>query len=905
MHGDAGERPPRGRTHRRGGRRRAPRPFAAAFSVAALVLVLLSGVIDLAAGSARDAGTGERQIDIAAPSATPSSPLVPASGMLEYSMDWVAWTPPPASLSGAGFAANASAGSGVLFGGSGTSGLSNATYLYSEATNGWSRANPTESPSARSNFGFADDPATDTAVLFGGAVNGTTLAVSNATWLFDLGDQQWTNISEPTGPAARQDPAFAVGDGVALLYGGWAQNLSGIGELTYADTWLLNLTTDHWSQIRVAGPTPGPIHGASLAWQPTLGEFLLYGGCYPCSTRVWAFAPANETWQVVASGGAVPPPRMDAMWIWDPASGVDVLFGGTNGTMIYGTTYYYQPTVASWTLASVSTAPPARYGAAADFLDLPDNATVLMVGGTTSAGPIGDAWRLSLPANLTVKVANAASGLGIANATVQAGSFSGLVTNETGFTSAEGIPATETNVTATQAGFLPRTEAVWLPPGGSVEILLTLTPLAPATVDVFVDNLSALPVAGAAVSLTYGTRPLPDSPMFTDATGEALYTDVPSANYTLRVDFAGYHASTTEIDAAAGKTLTVNVTLSPLFVLVVETRARLPNGTLVPLLGVAIFVNNALVGSSGAGGAFTTTLSGAGSLPVKGSLYGFVNATEAVNVTFTGTGFANLTLPADPYPTITIEVLGQRGTGPGFQVAGANVSIANVSSDPIGPYDRTFKTNLEGTVTFSPPTGNYSVRLSAPGYFSNDSVPDIIAPPGADLSRTCFLSLIGFSNIVVLVLSTGTGNPPIPGATVDLRFIGTNLSTGLPFPNATRVSDAGGYSNFSGVPQAKTIWAAFAAGYVPGNGTFSVVYGSPSNRFTLYLVPIPPPKYAGLRLFPVAADSVWVLGLVPVVGLLAALVYLTMLRNPTSRAREVREEAEADRAGRGRSGRPP
>ncbi len=821
-------------------------------------------------------------------------------------MDWVPWTPAaPSALEGASFAANSSSGEGVLFGGTGGSGLSNATYLYSEASNLWTPVAATDAPPARSDFGFAANEAGDSAILFGGRTNASTQAVSNETWVFDFGSQRWTELVTPVAPAARQDPAFAVGGGIALLYGGWAQNVSGIGQITYSDTWALNTTTDTWDQYVTAGPTPGAVHGASLIWVPTLGEFLLFGGCYPCSANVWTFSPTDPVWRELTPLGGVPPPRMNAVWVWDEAEEVAVLFGGTNGTATYDSTYYFQPSITAWTSAATSAVPSARYSAAADFLDLEGNSSVLLTGGAGTNGPLGDVWRLAATANLTVKVGNAATGVGIANATVQVGPSSDLLTNATGFATAFALPSNVTAVTASQAGYSPRSTSVWLPPGSNVEISLSLAPVPPATVVVEVRDPSGAPLSNASVGLSYLTRPVAGSPQRTNASGGVIYTDVPAGNYTLAVQRTGDHPSTTSVDAASGSTVPVNITLSPLYLLLVRTEALLPNGTLAAAAGVGITVAGRGIGSTGPGGTLNATLDLLGPVTVAGSLYGFLTTSVPLNVTFTGVGYANLTLRAEPYPTVTIAILGQRGNGPGFQVRGANVTVTNLSALSTGPYRTTFVTNIEGTVTFSLPTGNYSVSVSAPGFISNTSIPRLIAPPGANLSRTYYLSLIGFSNIVVLVLSDGSGNPPVGSATVDLHFVGTNLSSGLPFPNETRVSKTSGYANFSGVPQAKVLWVVVATGFEPANGSFEVEFGSPSNRFVLYLVPIPPPTYVGLHIFPVASDAIWSLILFPIAGLLGALVYLTVLRNPGSRAREVREEAEADRSKRREGGNPP
>jgi hypothetical protein len=829
----------------------------------------------------------------------------PEVGGLADSMAWVSLlrSPPSATL-GAGFAALANEGTGVLFGGWTGAGLSNATILYNETRNQWNALAPGVAPSPRSDFGFSAIPGTQSAVLFGGEVNAATGTPTNDTWGFSFATDEWTNLSIASAPAPREDPAFAAGGGVALLFGGWNQNVTGTGETTYSDTWMLNLTSNVWTRISGGGPTPGALHGAALLWQPTLHEFLLFGGCYPCSSSVWAFSPTSRVWSELTTSGGGPTPRMNAVWKWDPAQAVDLLFGGTNGTRAFDDTYFFQPSTSTWTLSNSPSAPSPRSNAAADFLNPPGNATLLLTGGTNGVVPLSDTWRLSAVANLTVEVTNVSSGLGIANATVNIGSEVPLLTNSTGFLTLLSLPSTETSVNATQAGYSPGSHTLWLPPGASVAVVVALTPLAPANVTVTVTNPNAAPVVNASVSLTYDSRPLPGSPRLTNAAGAVAFLHVPSANYTVAVARAGYHTTSERVSFPPGLTTALSLTLFPLFVLTVHTFGHEPNGTVVTLAGVTVRVGSLKIGVTAANGSITSALNATGLVSVEGSVYGYANATTSVHATLTGFNETNLTLVAELYPTITIEVLGQRGHSAGFQVRDAFVNVTNTTSLPSGPYRGSFLTDDSGVVTFSPPAGNYSVRVAAVGYLSNNSIPVIPAPPGAVVGRTIYLSLIGFSNISVLVLSTAPGNPPVGGAHLLLNFTGVNLSTGLPFPSQFGTSLPSGWSNLSGIPQSTVLWSGTAPGYYPNNGSFVVVFGSPSNRFTIFLTPLPPPKYSGLRIFPAVPDAVWPLALLPIAALLGALVYLTMLRNPSGREREMRENARATRGGLDRGSAP-
>jgi hypothetical protein len=879
-------------------------------------LVVLILVVPISAWSGARSGTPNpsslsRSPEAFSPSGAPtrtSDAPIAQVGTLSESMAWVPLLPsPPNATAGAGFAAVAGQGIGALFGGRTLSGLTNDTVVYNETQNLWTSLPLGTAPTARSDFGFAPVPATETAVLFGGEVNVTTAATSNETWEFSFLTDHWTNISGGMAPAPREDPAFSAGGGDALLYGGWNQNVSGTGEITYSDTWLLNLTTHVWGRVTGGGPTPGALHGASLLWQPTLGEYLLFGGCYPCSSAVWAFSPTSREWSELATGGPAPSPRMNAVWTWDPTQGIDLLFGGSDGTASFGDTYFFQPSTAAWTAAVTPSAPSPRTSSAADFLDPPGNSTLLLTGGSNGAGPLSDTWRLSAVANLTVEVTNLSSGKGIANATVQIGSGVPLLTNSTGFLTLLSVPSAETTVNVTQAGFAPGNRTLWVPPGASVTVVIPLTPLAPATVVVTVADPEAIPVGNASVSLTYDTRPLPGSPRLTNATGSVTFEDVPSANYTVSVSRTGFHAASERVDFPPGESSDVGLTLYPLFVLTVHTFGREPNGTVTVLAGVTVVVGNVKIGITGANGSITSTLNASGQLLVRGSVYGYGNATGRINATFTGSNETNLTLTAELYPVITIEVLGQRGHGPGFQVRDAFVNVTNSTSLPTGPFQGNFLTDDSGVVTFSPPAGNYSVHVAAVGYIANNSIPVIPAPPGAVVGRTIYLSLIGFSNISVLVLSTASGNPPVGDAHLSLNFTGVNLSTGLPFPSQVGTSLPSGWANLSGIPQSTVLWRGSATGYYPNNGSFIVVFGSPSNRFTIYLTPLPPPKYTGVRIFPSVPNAVWPLALLPVACLVGALVYLTMLRNPSGREREMREHARASRGGldRGNVSEPP
>ena len=833
-----------------------------------------------------------------APESTPADDAAGTAATPSPILNWVAWSPnAPWDTGDGGLAANASGGTAVLFGGLTETGLTNLTFLYNESNNTWTPLDSVSAPSPRMGFGFAAVPGTDTDVLFGGETNVATGAVSNATYSFDVATRTWTNLTGPTAPLPRLDPAFAVGNGIALLYGGWVQNVSGVGEQTFSDTWELNLTTHSWTRILPSGVLPGALHGAGLVWQPSLGAFLLFGGCYPCTAAISAFAPANSTWWSIDPSGAQPAPRMNAVWVYDPGSGVDLLYGGTNGSGTLASTYLYHVATNTWTRPSTPLAPSARWGAQAQYFAVPGNQTVFLTGGINGSSVNRDAWRFSEVSNLTIVVRSSLDGLGVPNATVTVAGSYVAVTNDTGYAYFPGLPAAVTPIVVDQIGFLELRTSVWLPPGGNPFDELVLIALAPGQLEATCTTPSGSPVAGVVVSLVNGTASPPGAIETTNASGVAFFPTVPSANYTLLANESGYHPYEGLVWIRPGVLTNESIPFQPLFVLTVVSLARLPDGSVSVLVGAHVYISNRLAGSTNGTGVLAATLEVAGTIPIRVTEYGFYNASTTFNASSTGTGRVQLVLTPKPYPVFTIEVLGQLGRSVGFPVRNATVSIANVSAVPTGPYNATDVTGAEGTVAFNPPVGNYSVKVSAAGFLPNLTTPLLLGPPSGNLSISIYLSLIGFSTIQVTVLSGAVGNAPIASAHLFLNFSGTNLSDGLPYPSKNGYTASNGIVLFGGVPEGTTHWSANAIGYVPANGTFEVIYGGSDNRYTIYLFSIPPPTYLGLSLFPSGADAIGSLALVPAAGVFAALLYLTLLRNPSSREREVREEAESVRAG--------
>ncbi len=119
----------------------------------------------------------------------------------------------------------------LLFGGDDSS-LDDETWVYDLSNHTWTQMSPKTSPAARYTHAMARI-GDDKILLFGGS-NGTA---NDETWVYDLSDNTWTQMSPTTSPSARSSHAMArIGDDKVLLFGGYASSDLG-------DTWVYDTAT--------------------------------------------------------------------------------------------------------------------------------------------------------------------------------------------------------------------------------------------------------------------------------------------------------------------------------------------------------------------------------------------------------------------------------------------------------------------------------------------------------------------------------------------------------------------------------------------------------------------------------------------------------------------------------------
>jgi hypothetical protein len=294
----------------------------------------------------------------------------------------------------------------VLFGGSSESGpLLGDTWLWSSAatqeSTSWSETDA-NGPPARQGHAMAYSDLARAAVLFGGT---GSLGPLNDTWLWRDGswvstcsDPATSNCDSPS-PRSGHRLAYDARRGVIVLFGGFT------GERAADETW-------EWSEDRgwieicgsaadgetdprmdaACGPAARFDHG--MTYDAELQAVVLYGGTDATSTLDDAWVQSGSNWSRLAlDPTAGPGPRSGMAMSYDPVSRSILVFGGG------GTADSSDPDVwalragRAWLRSETQMPAPAPRSYATLMPHAPSNALLLFGGG--EHGQYDDTWKLS------------------------------------------------------------------------------------------------------------------------------------------------------------------------------------------------------------------------------------------------------------------------------------------------------------------------------------------------------------------------------------------------------------------------------------------------------------------------------------------------------------------------------
>lgn len=635
-------------------------------------------------------------------------------------------------------------------------GLTNETYLLNQTTAIWHLLQPLAAPSPRTDFSMASGEGCGVAVLFGGLVNVTTGQDANDTWLFNYTTLNWTNISRPVAPAPRQGAALTVDTltCTAVLFGGVnAHYRSGnsSGSVQWNDTWSLDLRTGIWTPLH-PNNEPASLDDAGLLYDNISDQLLMFGGCENlCSNQLWELNLTTLNWTALPTPqGDVPSGRGGAVWTFSYTYDVALLFGGyeldgntkvaLNDTFVYEIAYHRYSEVGGVT-------PPPRYLAAGTWLAADGCPGLVVLGGGGAPTDPPDMWYMdpdpdiALACNtwgndsistggggggsgcdlsylLTVTVANAASGLPLLGAEVDADGncshavkytfYNGTVSFRLAYEPYE-IWVNATGFHDDQAYYLP------MAPAYNGTLFFSLIPLPNLLVETFVKyaNATVDPLPFVTISI-----PGPEVLGITNTSGflvESSY-EPPGLTQTFLANRTGYSLAQTTSPIPFTGTWRVNLTLlapGPIDVQVREAgSARALPGAEVTVEAVAGEPPNGFQMLTDNDGWANATVS-AGNFTAKANLSGFepVGVTPTFGHPWANTTVVFLNLTSSAGYVVDVHIL-DRATARGLRNASVQVGLYPVLTTNVGGW-----ANQTGVK----PAGTYEVVAWDANFTSNET----------------------------------------------------------------------------------------------------------------------------------------------------------------------------------------
>ena len=169
----------------------------------------------------------------------------------------------------------------------------NTIYIYNYSSNSWASPDPDTKPHIRE-FGAETAMAYDTlrnvSWIFGGYAADISATLEDL-WMYNytVGNQgNWTNYTNASNPRDREGHAmvYLEWDDALLLHSG---RNSGGGY--YNDTWLYNLSNNTWVNLSLS-TTPGPRRQAAMVYSPRYKVAIFFGGYYGSPfSDTWIYAP--------------------------------------------------------------------------------------------------------------------------------------------------------------------------------------------------------------------------------------------------------------------------------------------------------------------------------------------------------------------------------------------------------------------------------------------------------------------------------------------------------------------------------------------------------------------------------------------------------------------------------------
>ncbi|MFZ0665977.1 MAG: kelch repeat-containing protein, partial [Acidimicrobiales bacterium] len=246
----------------------------------------------------------------------------------------------------------------------------------------WTELSPSNSPSPRFGESLAYDGATDQLVLFGGqSPDGSTLY--NDTWLWDGTD--WSNVTPGSGnPLGRYGASMVYDPSTSqfILYAG------NEGEGDADDTW--EWTGTEWNGLEPAqSPSVGRAFAAA-SYDPVSQQIIVFGGSGYADTWGWNGSTWNQLTPEYTPGASYGASMAD-----DAATGQVIYYGG-DSTEDYQLDDTFDWDGSKFDNLNPPNSPEALANAAMAYD--PDSSQLVMFGGYNGTSYVSDTWVYGVPA---------------------------------------------------------------------------------------------------------------------------------------------------------------------------------------------------------------------------------------------------------------------------------------------------------------------------------------------------------------------------------------------------------------------------------------------------------------------------------------------------------------------------
>lgn len=178
----------------------------------------------------------------------------------------------------------------VLFGGESAGSNIRETWVYDLSDNNWTRKYPKVEPFATSYLTLCAFSTDDKFLFFGGDSDAMD---DQRTWIYDLSDGEWTSPIPLTRPPVGQEQAMAAfpGEDKVLMFGGFDR----YKDKTLSATWVYDLGLNDWYQ-KSPKTVPHARRGASAAGFMSDDKVVMSGGLTLSENATWVYDLSDDQW---------------------------------------------------------------------------------------------------------------------------------------------------------------------------------------------------------------------------------------------------------------------------------------------------------------------------------------------------------------------------------------------------------------------------------------------------------------------------------------------------------------------------------------------------------------------------------------------------------------------------------